>query len=201
MCGMNALLASSAFICLLPVAGGSTTCPTLRLASCTTQTTPDWCGVVASALSVSCACHKQIASFTSRRAYSPTPVPYNAFSQICCKQYPFMCCMAIGSHNLGELMDNLYIVKMCRCWAIFLRQAVQVYLHSDLNSTTAGLAYLGIGLLIIIIIIIIISTFINSARVTQCHNGAGWRQRLSSAHQICLQVSLLCAWTTTQMPR
>ena len=28
-----------------------------------------------------------------------------------------------------------------------------------------------------------ISTFINSARVTQCHNGAGWRQRLSSAHQ------------------
>ena len=38
----------------------------------------------------------------------------------------------------------------------------------------------------IIIIIIIISTFINSARVTQCHNGAGWRQRLSSAHQICL---------------
>ena len=34
---------------------------------------------------------------------------------------------------------------------------------------------------IIIIIIIIISTFINSARVTQCHNGAGWRQRLSSA--------------------
>ena len=39
---------------------------------------------------------------------------------------------------------------------------------------------------IIIIIIIIISTFINSARVTQCHNGAGWRQRLSSAHQICL---------------
>ena len=38
----------------------------------------------------------------------------------------------------------------------------------------------------IIIIIIIISTFINSARVTQCHNGAGWRQRLSSAHQMCL---------------
>ena len=29
-------------------------------------------------------------------------------------------------------------------------------------------------LTIIIIIIIIISTFINSARVTQCHNGAGW---------------------------
>jgi len=28
----------------------------------------------------------------------------------------------------------------------------------------------------VIIIIIIISTFINSARVTQCHNGAGWRQ-------------------------
>ena len=42
------------------------------------------------------------------------------------------------------------------------------------------------GIIIIIIIIIIISTFINSARVTQCHNGAGWRQRLSSAHQICL---------------
>ena len=39
---------------------------------------------------------------------------------------------------------------------------------------------------VIIIIIIIISTFINSARVTQCHNGAGWRQRLSSSHQICL---------------
>ena len=39
---------------------------------------------------------------------------------------------------------------------------------------------------LIIIIIIIISTFIISARVTQCHNGAGWRQRLSSAHQICL---------------
>ena len=37
-----------------------------------------------------------------------------------------------------------------------------------------------------VIIIIISSTFINSARVTQCHNGAGWRQRLSSAHQICL---------------
>jgi len=36
------------------------------------------------------------------------------------------------------------------------------------------------------LIIIIISTFINSARVTQCHNGAGWRQRLSSAHQMCL---------------
>ena len=33
---------------------------------------------------------------------------------------------------------------------------------------------------IIIIIIIIISTFINSARVTQCHNGAGWRQRYRS---------------------
>ena len=38
----------------------------------------------------------------------------------------------------------------------------------------------------VIIIIIIISTFINSARVTQCHNGAGWRQRLSSAHEMCL---------------
>ena len=36
------------------------------------------------------------------------------------------------------------------------------------------------------VIIIISSTFINSARVTQYHNGAGWRQRLSSAHQICL---------------
>ena len=31
-----------------------------------------------------------------------------------------------------------------------------------------------------------LSTFINSARVTQCHNGAGWWQRLSSAHQMCL---------------
>ena len=44
-------------------------------------------------------------------------------------------------------------------------------------------------MILIIIIIIIISTFINSARVTQCHNGAGWRQRSSSAHQTRPQVS------------
>ena len=92
----------------------------------------------------------------------------------------------VSSDKVKQHPTLRYQVNVGSNWIRAERDRVETTYNNNQHCRLMHCAYL------IIIIIIIISTFINSARVTQCHNGAGWRQRLSSAHQI------LCALSTFQ---